>query len=56
MIVGHLPFLQKLASLALTGLESQEIVSFCMGGVVCVERGEDSAWRLVFEVVPSLLK
>lgn len=56
MVVGHLPFLGKLASVALAGLESSEIVGFRQGGVVCLECREDGIWRLVFAVTPDLLK
>ena len=56
MIAGHLPFLQKLTSLALTGSESQEIVSFQQGGAVSLERTEEGSWRLIFAIIPDLLK
>lgn len=55
MIVGHLPFVQKLASLVLLGKES-EIIKFSMGGVVCLERNEEGTWQLIFEIIPALLK
>ena len=38
MIVGHLPFLQKLASLLLAGNEVSQLISFRPGGVACLER------------------
>jgi phosphohistidine phosphatase len=56
MIVGHLPFLQKLASLLLTGSESNCIVRFNMAGCVCLEKVESSKWVLVFAIVPDLLQ
>lgn len=56
MVVGHLPFLGKLVSLALAGSESSKIVSFKAGGVVCLERREDGKWQLVFVITPDLLK
>jgi len=56
MIVGHLPFLGKLASLALINSESYEIVKFSMGGAVCLERDENKKWGLLFEIIPDLLK
>jgi len=55
MIVGHLPLLQKLASLALIREEEPGIVRFSMGGVVCLERNEEGAWQLFFEIIPELL-
>ncbi|MCK4463408.1 MAG: phosphohistidine phosphatase SixA, partial [Candidatus Omnitrophica bacterium] len=56
MIVGHLPFLQKIVSFALTDSELNEIVKFNMGGTVCLERDETGKWRLIFEITPDLLK
>ena len=55
MIVGHLPFLGKLASALLTGSELADIVAFRQGGVVCLERDEDGIWRVVWMVVPELV-
>ena len=55
MIVGHLPFLEKIASYALIGAEEPGIVKFNMGGVVCLERDEDDSWQLLFAVKPDLL-
>ena len=56
MIVGHLPFLQKLLSLMLLDSESYEILKFNMGGCVCLECGEEGKWQLLFGIIPDLLK
>lgn len=56
MIVGHLPFLQKLASLALTNSESSDIVAFRKGGAVGLERKEANVWQLIFAIIPDMLK
>ena len=55
MIVGHLPFLSKLSSLLLTGSDSNNIVAFQQGGVVCLEQNENILWQLRWMVVPDLL-
>ncbi len=55
MIAGHLPFLQKLASLLLVGDESSRLITFRPGGVVCLER-EEEKWYLVWMVPPELAK
>ncbi|MFC1480421.1 phosphohistidine phosphatase SixA [Candidatus Omnitrophota bacterium] len=55
MIVGHLPFIQKIAALVLLGSESSKIIRFNMGGVVCLKKSEEGFWQLVFEVIPDLL-
>ncbi|RKY42599.1 MAG: phosphohistidine phosphatase SixA [Candidatus Makaraimicrobium thalassicum] len=53
MIVGHLPFLRKLASLFLTGSDSPDLISFKNSGVVCLEYRE--TWKLAWFVTPDLL-
>ena len=55
MIVGHLPFLGKLASTLLTGPESKNPVAFRQGGVVCLQRNEDQAWQVAWMVIPDIL-
>ncbi len=54
MIVGHLPFLGKLASLLLSGSESKNGVAFRQGGVVCLQRNEDQSWQVAWMVTPEL--
>lgn len=54
MIVGHLPFLQKLASLLLTGSESQDLIAFCQGGVVCLEL-KPEGWQIAWMITPELI-
>ncbi|MFH1292868.1 MAG: phosphohistidine phosphatase SixA [Pseudomonadota bacterium] len=57
MIVGHLPYLEKLVSFLTTGSDSSRIVSFQQGGVVCLRTNEEEknwaiAWMLVPEILP----
>jgi len=54
MIVGHLPFLGKLASLLLSGSESKNVVAFRQGGVVCLQRNEDQRWQVAWMVTPEI--
>jgi len=56
MIVGHLPFLGKLASTLLASSESRNLVAFRQGGVVCLQRNEDQTWQVAWMVTPDLLK
>jgi hypothetical protein len=55
MIVGHLPFLGKLAALLVTGSEANEIVEFQYGGVVCIERRHEGKWKIAWMITPALL-
>jgi phosphohistidine phosphatase len=54
MIVGHLPFLSKLASLLLVGDESADIVNFNQAGVVCLQ-SDDANWSLSWIITPQLI-
>jgi phosphohistidine phosphatase len=55
LIVGHLPHLERLASLLLTGNPDQRPVRFRNGGVVCLEK-ESGVWSVLWAIVPELLK
>jgi phosphohistidine phosphatase len=55
MIVGHLPFLSKLASLLLAGAESANTVAFKNGGIVCLNYSEENRWQIDWMIIPELL-
>ena len=54
VIVGHLPFLDRLASTLLLGSNSEGTISFCEGGVLCLER-ENKGWHVAWMLIPNLL-
>ena len=51
-IVGHLPFLGRLATLLLAGREDPPAVAFQRGGMVCLERREPGEWCLLWTCFP----
>jgi phosphohistidine phosphatase len=53
MIVGHLPFLQKLVSLLLSGAETNEFVAFENSGVICLEYA--GVWKIAWMITPELI-
>lgn len=54
MIVGHLPFLSRLASYLVTGSPGVEICAFRHGGIVCLVPNPNSElWLLAWAIVPS---
>ncbi len=55
MIVGHLPFLGRLAALLLTGNSDNEVVAFQLGCVVSLNRDDAGRWKLEWMIVPKLL-
>jgi phosphohistidine phosphatase len=54
MIVSHLPFLSRLASLLVTGDEEQTVVHFTMGGCARLVT-ENGNWTVEWVVTPGLL-
>lgn len=56
MIVGHLPFLGKLASALLTDSESYNLVGFRQAGMVCLEQTDKGNWTVAWIVIPDLIE
>ncbi|HNR30543.1 MAG TPA: phosphohistidine phosphatase SixA [Candidatus Hydrogenedentes bacterium] len=54
MIVGHLPFLSRLASVLLGLDPDREVIAFRNAGVVCLERDAEGDWRLLWALPPDL--
>jgi len=54
MIVGHLPFLEKLASLLTTHDEETRPVTFRYGAVVYLEQREDRRWSIRWILTPEM--
>ena len=54
MLVGHLPFLNCLASQLVIGDPSKPLLKFRNAGIVCLSRDEGE-WLISWTVVPQLL-
>lgn len=54
MLVGHLPFLEKLASLLLCGNEDARVMMFRYSGIVCLEKKEDKRWAVRWVLLPEM--
>jgi len=54
LIVGHLPFLEKLASLLVTGDESVHPVLFRYGAIVCLEQKVSGRWGVRWIMTPEM--
>ena len=55
LVVGHLPFMARLAALLLTGDAEGEPLCYRPGTVVCLERRATSGWCLSWMLGPELL-
>jgi phosphohistidine phosphatase len=56
MLVGHLPFMARLASRLLAGREDAGVVRFEPGSVLCLERTDQRRWTIAWMLRPSLLR
>jgi phosphohistidine phosphatase len=54
MLVGHLPFLDRLAGLLVTGDADRSVVRFQKGGIVCLVR-QDEKWVVGWMATPDLI-
>lgn len=54
LLVGHMPFMGKLASTLLTGNEDRNIVLFSTGTMVCLEQIVDREWAVSWMLTPEL--
>ena len=56
MLVGHLPFMARLASYLTTGNADHEIVDYQPGSIVCLELDAEQHWRIRWMIRPDLIK
>ncbi len=54
MIVGHLPFLEKLTSFLLCGDENARLVLFRYGAIVCLDQKGDKGWAVRWILTPEM--
>lgn len=56
MLVGHLPFMGRLASQLILGNENKEIIAFLPGTMACLEQIDTERWVINWVLSPNLLK
>ena len=55
MLVGHLPFMERLAAYLVAGFTDRPVVRFQNGGIVALDQDpENRTWYLVWVLVPHL--
>jgi phosphohistidine phosphatase len=55
MLVGHLPFMEKLTSYLVIGSDEKPIFKFQNGGIVCLEKGPDEKfWIVKWSLSPNI--
>jgi phosphohistidine phosphatase len=55
MLVGHMPHLQKLASLLTAGDRDKDVVAFRNAGIVCLRKGEEGGWSMAWMITPEII-
>jgi len=53
LLVGHLPFMERLAGQMLVGDAHQPVIDFTNAGLVCLEK-KDSRWQAVWILTPDM--
>ena len=55
MLVGHLPFMERLASYLITGATEKKVFKFQNGGIVCLDKEPESGdWFVKWALVPTI--
>ena len=55
MLVGHLPFMERMTSYLVTGSADKAIFKFQNSGIVCLEKDPDSgSWAIVWTLMPKI--
>jgi len=55
MLVGHLPFLARLASYLIIGRTDPRVFKFQNGGIVCLDKDPDSSgWHIKWALMPQI--
>ncbi len=55
MLVGHLPYMSRLASLLLCSNSDKKTVNFKNSGIVCLKRDDDGCWSVEWMIIPEIV-
>ena len=55
MLVGHLPFMERMTSYLITGSIDKSVFKFQNSGIVCLDKDPDSdSWVIVWTLMPNI--
>jgi len=55
MLVGHLPFMERMASYLVTGSTDKPVFKFQNSGIVCLNKNPDNeSWVIVWTLMPKI--
>ena len=55
LLVGHMPFMGRMAAYLLSGNGGSQFVAFEPGSMLCLERDESGHWAVAWMIRPDLL-
>ncbi len=56
MMVGHLPFMERLVSYLVTGSPDKSIIKFQTAGIVCLDRmDQNGPWHIKWALMPNMV-
>ncbi len=55
MIIGHLPFMERLVTRLVTGSDEGTTVAYRPGSLVCLEYDANDAWKIAWMLRPELV-
>ena len=55
LVVGHLPFMAKMAAWLVTGDAERTLVEYRPGSILCLQLDTDGNWRIDWMLRPELL-
>jgi len=54
MLVGHLPFMERLAAYLIAGRQDPRVIKFQNGGIVCLDCEEEGGWFVKWALMPHI--
>ena len=55
MLVGHLPFMERMAAFLVTGSPDKPILKFQNSGIVCLDKEADTqSWVILWALLPNI--
>ncbi len=55
MLVGHLPFMERLTNYLITGSTDKRVFKFQNGGILCLDQDPDTnAWYIKWALMPNI--
>ena len=54
MLIGHLPFMERLTAYLITGSPDREVFKFQNGGIVCMDQTARENWVIKWTLMPNI--